>query len=238
VKLAIVIPAYNESDRFDTSNLNRIFELTTFRTRIYIINDGSTDGFPDKIKTFIENYPHLDVVLSSFQKNMGKSEALRFGCNLAIADGFEFIAIADADFSSPPEDILNLAKKLNQTDYEIILGSRKKNNLNSIEKHFARYISGRLFSVLVQLLFRLDIYDTQCGYKAFRSTENLKNALKTKTTDPWLFDIETLVRMKKIDPDLLFLEIPLSIWIHRDGSKINSKQISKTVVALFKLKLG
>jgi dolichyl-phosphate beta-glucosyltransferase len=237
VKLAIVIPAYNENDRFDTSNLNRLFELTTFRTRIYIINDGSTDGFPDKIKTFIENYPHLDVVLSSFQKNVGKSEALRFGCNLAIEDGFEFISIADADFSSPPEDILNLATNLSLTDYEIILGSRKKNKSNSIEKHFARYISGRVFSLLVQLLFRLNIYDTQCGYKTFRSTENLKDALKTKTTDPWLFDVEILVRMKKNIPDLLFLEVPLSTWIHKDGSKINSKQISRTVIALFKLKL-
>ena len=236
MKLAVVIPAFNENDRFDTSNLKRIFELTTFSTRIYIINDGSTDGFPEKIKKFIKNNPHLDVVLSSFEKNVGKSEALRFGCNLAIEDGFECISIADADFSSPPEEVLNLAKKIKSTNYEIILGSRKKNISNKIEKHFARYISGRLFSALVQVLFKLDIYDTQCGYKAFRTSDNFKIALKTKTRDPWLFDIEIIVRMKKTNPKRLFLEVPLAEWIHRDGSKINSNQIRRTVLALFKLK--
>lgn len=238
MKLAVVIPAFNECDRFDTSNLIRIFELTSFDTRVYIINDGSTDDFPNKIKLFIKDNSQLDVVLANLPKNVGKSEALRFGCNLAISDNFDYITIADADFSSPPEEILNLATKLSTSNIDIILGSRKKNSSNSIERHFARYISGRLFSVLVQLLFRLNIYDTQCGYKAFRSTENLKNVLKIKTTDPWLFDIEIIVRMKKNDPELHFLEIPLSTWIHRDGSKINSKQISKTVIALFKLKLG
>lgn len=236
MKLAVVIPAFNENDRFDTTNLNRIFELTTFCTRIYIINDGSTDGFPEKIEKFIENNPHLDVVLSSFKKNVGKSEALRFGFNLAIEDGFEYISIADADFSSPPEEILSLAKKLSLSNYEIILGSRKKNFKNKIEKHFLRYISGRLFSALVQVLFKLDIYDTQCGYKAFRTSDNLKMALMTNTSDPWLFDIEIIVRMKKTNPKILFLEVPLGEWIHKDGSKINSKQIRRTVIALFKLK--
>jgi hypothetical protein len=111
-----------------------------------------------------------------------------------------------------------------------------KTGSNDIQGNIFRFSTGRLFSFLVQILFHLNIYDTQCGFKVFRNSNELRKAMNQKIIDPWLFDISILIRMKKYKQKVNYLEIPLQNWVHKEGSKINILQMCRSAILLFKLR--
>ena len=234
-ELAIVIPAYNESARFDFEKLQILGQNGKFITRIYIVNDGSTDDFSIKVLNFINKNEENYVELLQMESNRGKSEALRHGCKIAVQNGHKIITIADADFSSPPKEILGLAEILSLSDLDIVLGSRIRQENNNIKSNIFRFIQGKFFSHMVQFFFSLNLKDTQCGYKAFRNTTALRDALETKFQDQWLFDIEIILRMKTTSRELRYLEVPLKTWVHQEGSKIKMRHIFKTLISLITL---
>ena len=54
------------------------------------------------------------------------------------------------------------------------------------------YYLGRLFATLASTLLDVRIYDTQCGAKIFRSTDDLKIVLSKPFLSSWIFDVELI----------------------------------------------
>jgi glycosyltransferase involved in cell wall biosynthesis len=61
LKIAIVIPAYNE-EKLIALTLQSLVEQTVLPDQVIVVDDSSTDKTADVVKTFVEKYPWIQLV--------------------------------------------------------------------------------------------------------------------------------------------------------------------------------
>ncbi|GAB3219720.1 glycosyltransferase family 2 protein [Algoriphagus aestuariicola] len=99
--VSIIIPVYNKAD-IVRETLESALAQTYSNTEIVLVNDGSTDGSLDILKTYARDFPEKIQLVT--QKNSGVSQATNKG--IQVAKG-EFIQFLDADDLLFPEKIEN-----------------------------------------------------------------------------------------------------------------------------------
>lgn len=113
----IIIPAYNEED-----NIVAVVEEITANFPQYdyiVINDGSTDATRKVCANKGINLLDLPV-------NLGLSGAIRSGMKYANYYGYEYVVQLDGDGQHSPEYINDMLKCMEQTQADIVIGSRYK----------------------------------------------------------------------------------------------------------------
>lgn len=212
IPLSIVIPAFNEEKRLEKS-LKRILECAIIEPEeIIVVDDGSRDRTCDILLKAKEKIPNLKVLKN--EKNEGKGSALKKGV-LCAREDVPYLLITDADLSTPPEEIKRFFPFLN--DYAILIGSRGLDR-SFIKKRQPLYRErmGIIFNKMVQFLFLPGIYDTQCGFKLFK-TSVAKEVFKEIKLKGFTYDVEVLIlaRIKGFK----FKEVPVE-WYHEEESKV------------------
>lgn len=153
-KICAVIPFYNEEKTIS----DIITRTLKFVDTVIAIDDGSTDNSYDIISA-IKN-----VVLLKHKKNEGKGRALKTGFEASIQNNFDLTLTLDADMQHPPEEIPKFLEAL--SSYDMVIGNR----LNHISPMpVLRILSNKLSSSLLSLKAGEKIYDSQCGYRGFRT---------------------------------------------------------------------
>lgn len=106
-RLIIVIPAYNEEENIENvvSQWHPIVEKTGADSRLFIINDGSTDHTQEKLESLQEKYPQLRTVK---KQNQGHGATILYGYRCAIAEGADYIFQTDSDGQTVPEEFWKL----------------------------------------------------------------------------------------------------------------------------------
>ena len=97
----IIIPIYNEIDSIFNLVDEILAEFKSSLPEIIIVDDGSTDNFKNKIKTFKKK----PFTVFYHKKNMGKCKAMLTGVKKAKNP---FICILDGDGQNPPYEAKNL----------------------------------------------------------------------------------------------------------------------------------
>ncbi len=224
MKNAIVIPSYNEAERLDFNKFND-FLLENPDYLVCFVNDGSKDNTLALIQNFCTKYKNATVY--DMPQNGGKAEAVRSGVNYVIENfSVDQIGFMDADLSTSFKEYKRLSQKLEaNSDLKIVFGSRQEGEDSNIERTLFRDIASKSVSLLIRSILRLPIHDTQCGAKIFR-TQTARYCFKDSFITRWLFDVEIFVKMKELYSNKVMnnmLEVPLTEWIHVDGSKISLK---------------
>lgn len=218
-KSAIIIPCYNEAARIRKDRLVD-FLRTRPDTRLYFVNDGSTDQTGNLLQDFISG-TGISASLTNLKKNEGKGGAVRAGVLAALEDGgFDFIGYLDADLSTTPEEFYEMYQWAINNNLDYIFGSRVRMQGHTIKRNAFRHAAGRLVTTLIDRRFRLGIYDTQCGAKWFSSaccSVLFREPFKTR----WLFDVELFLRIRQLLPEAKGFEYPLKNWENEKGSKIS-----------------
>jgi len=115
----------------------------------------------------------------------------------------------------------------------VALGSRVRLLGRRIERSPWRHYLGRIFATLGSLALRLDVYDTQCGAKAFSRHPALLRALDEPFQSRWAFDLELLQRLLRDPHDPLgardFVEVPLRRWHDAKGSKLRPSGMARAL---------
>jgi glycosyltransferase involved in cell wall biosynthesis len=148
-----IIPFYNEKE-----TLNTVLEETAkFVDYIIAVNDGSNDNLylEERKKSFVE--------IIDLDKNFGKGKALSVGFEKAISSGFDYMITLDADLQHEPNYIPELIYNLKL--YDIVIGNRL-NNLQTMP--LQRRLSNKLTSLLLTVKTGQEIFDSQCGFRAYR----------------------------------------------------------------------
>ena len=105
---SIVVPVYNEVESLDELLLSVSAAMPPGHDyEIVFVDDGSTDGSFQKLKTLAESRP--GVRLFSFRRNLGKSAALT--CGFQHAAG-RWIVTLDADLQDDPLNIAMMHEHL------------------------------------------------------------------------------------------------------------------------------
>jgi dolichyl-phosphate beta-glucosyltransferase len=215
--LTIVIPAYNEKDRIQSS-LNRVLEYFNRRAipfELIVVDDGSEDNTA-QIADSTENPGAHCVRLKVLRNNgnRGKGYSVRRGMLAALG---QYGLFSDTDLSTPIEEYAKLEVEVVNGAHQIAIGSRDvEGSKVEIHQSWIRENGGKLFNRLVRMLVRLPFHDTQCGFKLFDMRH--KEALfGRQRIEGFGFDVELLTIANKLG--LSAKEVPV-VWRHASGSKI------------------
>jgi dolichyl-phosphate beta-glucosyltransferase len=223
----VVVPCFDEERRLDVP---RILGLCDTRTQVLFVDDGSRDGTRALLQRHLGPRAHL----LALDANVGKGEAVRRGLLEAIERGAGAVGYLDADLSAPPPEMQRLLAALDEhPGVDVVLGSRVQLLGRHIRRRAPRHYLGRLFATAASLLLQADVYDTQCGAKAFRVTPALRAAVAEPFLSRWAFDVELLARLRfGVDgaaplPMSAFLEVPLHAWHDVGGSKLDVRAMTQ-----------
>ena len=233
--LSIIIPLYNEESRLKES----LYTLITFlsnrnkkKIETIFVSDGSTDNTNDLIHFFIlKNKKKYNLKLIKYKKNIGKGYAIKKGI---MSANHEWQLICDADMSVNVNQFQSwYKKKLIKNKNVAYFGSRNHKNSKIITTIKRRYF-GLIFIYILKFLFKIQIEDTQCGFKVFHKNYSSKVFRKLKSYR-FAFDVEIILILQK--NNIHINELPLK-WIHKKDSKLNLiKDIPIMLYDLLKIKL-
>lgn len=156
-KLSIVVPVFNEEGNI--ANLHKeIVQVCTdneYDYEIIFVNDGSTDKTDSICRTLVP------LKYIRMRKNFGQTAALDAGIKAATGD---YIVTMDGDGQNDPADIPDMMAVLENSNYDVVSGWRKKRN----DTFMKRFIS-RGANVLRYLLVHDGIHDSGCSLKVYRA---------------------------------------------------------------------
>ena len=160
--LSIVIPLFNESDSIFELNkkINEIISNSNIDVEIIYVDDGSKDDSWKKIADISEE--NQNIIGLRFLKNYGKSMALSAG--FSYAKGSVVITM-DADLQDDPNEIIPLYNMVQNEDYDLVSGWKKKRYDSFIFKN----LPSKFFNYVVRNISKIIIHDFNCGIKAYKN---------------------------------------------------------------------
>lgn len=117
MKLSIIIPVYNELKTLEKI-INKIINLKKIDKQIIVVDDGSTDGTQQLIKSKIASKVSKVIY---HKNNKGKGAAIKTAQKYLKGD---YVLIQDADLEYDPRDYFKLLKPLIQGSSSVVYGSR------------------------------------------------------------------------------------------------------------------
>lgn len=143
VKVAIVIPAFNESEAI----MSVVGGISDYGTAI-VVDDGSTDGTGRLAQ-------NAGAFVVTHEVNCGYDAALASGLARAMTEGFDVAITVDGDGQHDPSRINGVLHEL-EDGADLVVGVRDR---------FQR-VSESLFSYVANVLW--GISDPLCGLKGYR----------------------------------------------------------------------
>jgi glycosyltransferase involved in cell wall biosynthesis len=213
--LLLLIPAYNEERRIgpvlrDYASYFQQHYQGQFQ--LVVVLNGCTDNTLGVVRRVALDYPAVSAL--EFAEAIGKGGALIEGLRLApLAD---LIGYVDADGATPPHAFHDLVKHI--ADVDCVIGSRwLPGAVLHVEQSSHRRFASRVFHLIVQCLFRMNLRDTQCGAKVMRreAVEKVHSSLRIADM---AFDINLLYSLKRASYRIR--EVPTE-WTDKIGSKVS-----------------
>ncbi|MDO8466749.1 MAG: glycosyltransferase family 2 protein [bacterium] len=195
MKFSVIIPAYNEKDTLPVI-LERVQKQKP--TEIIIVDDASTDGTEEFLKT----YQAKNVKIIRHQQNSGKGAAVHTGIKNATQ---EVILIQDADLEYDPEEYEKLLNPIESGLADVVYGSRFIGSSPHRVMLFWHFTGNRFLTLLCNIAANLNLTDMETGFKAFR-----KKALDSITLEETDFGFEPEVTIKLAKRGWKFYEVGIS----------------------------
>lgn len=218
MEVSIIVPAYNAEETI----LARLEDLKSVMkgSEIIVVCNGCTDK-TNKIARSIKGIKVLE-----FREKLGKGGAIRKGIERA---SYSVIAFIDADNSFYASDMKEMVKGLGK--YGCVIASKwEGKDFVCVEESSKRKFYGRVWNLLVKLLFGLNIKDTQAGMKVFK-----RQFIPEKfVSNGFEFDVELLYGMKKRGARILEYGVRI---LKNKKSTVKRTDILKMLLGLIKIKL-
>ncbi len=221
--ISLIVPCYNEELNIQKGVLDKISNYVKHVPQIkeiIISDDGSTDNSKKIIRS--EYLSQLPLFMLLENEHHGKAQALISAIKKAKG---EYVLFTDIDLATPIEEVEKMVKEI-EKGTDIIIGSRNSHREGApwTRKLLAvGFIFFRNFFIGLK-----DIKDTQCGFKAFRTSHALtiinnlqvfKKAQETHGSSVAAgFDLEFLFLANKYGYSIK--EIPV-IWKHVETKNVN-----------------
>ncbi|NJW54044.1 glycosyltransferase [Salinimicrobium oceani] len=237
--IAIIIPFFNEAERFTVEEYETSFAPYSELTFL-LVNDGSSDGTGHLLNKLALKLSNVQVL--HLEKNQGKAEAVRKGSLKLLDQGkFEFIGYFDADLATPLSQLTLFREAMQNPGNQLWFGSRIKRAGAEILRNPTRHYSGRVIATIVNIfILKIPIYDTQCGAKILTrkiASEVFENPFISR----WFFDIEIVARLQQVysrqELKKMIFEIPLTKWTEKGSTKIRVKDILLIPLHLIKIRM-
>ncbi len=189
MQLTIVIPTYNEVENIRLL-VPVLMDLPCPGLKVLVVDDDSPDGTGPAADELTARYAGRVSVLHRKGK-LGFGSAYIEGFRRAIQDGAEAIGQMDADFSHPPEKIVEMYAALNATD--IVLGSRyvPDGQVDEIWPLWRKALSA-FGNQYARWILRIPVSDVTGGFRLWRRETLANMPLERVRANGYAFQIEML----------------------------------------------
>lgn len=203
--VTIIIPVYNEKSLISTL-LKQVIDSDTspFLKEVIVVDDGSTDGTGDILKEYAQNN---NIKLITHSENLGKASAIKSALKLATGD---VILIQDADLEYSPQDYKRLLNPFSDENTKVVYGSRFLLKTWPTNMKAANWLANKVFTFLVNLLYKAHITDEGTCYKLFR-----RDVIKSIDIKSSNFEFCPEVTAKLLRRGLKIIEVPV-FYMARD----------------------
>ncbi|RLC96762.1 MAG: glycosyltransferase family 2 protein [Chloroflexi bacterium] len=225
MRLSIIIPVYNEIGTI-TEILRRVRAvalavpagysaengtLVRFEREIVLVDDGSTDGTQEYLRT-LEDEP--DIVVIIHERNQGKGAAVRTGLRHASGD---VMLIQDADLEYDPREYPALLQPIVEAHSQVVYGSRFRGGPTKA-MFFWHMLGNRFLTLVTNVLYDTILSDMETCYKVF--TREVAEQLDLKAPG-WGFDPEITAQILKHGYRIYEVPISYSGREFEEGKKIS-----------------
>ena len=204
MKITIIMPTYNEAENLPKM-AEALFNLPLDDLNLLVVDDNSADGTGDIAEKLAKKYPGKLSIIHREGK-LGLGSAYIRGFKHLLAGDSDVIGQMDADFSHPPEKIVELLVALK--DCDVAVGSRYipggsldenwplwRKSLSSFANFYARTILG------------LPIKDTTGAFRLIKRDALKKLPLDRIRSNGYVFQVELAYLKHK--HGLSFKEVPI-----------------------------
>jgi glycosyltransferase involved in cell wall biosynthesis len=208
----VVIPVLNEAHVLEKSvSTVRAFlaASVTWRWRIVIVDNGSTDGTDRVGMRLSETCGDVQFVQLP---QRGRGRALRHAWTQSDAD---IVCYTDVDLSTELEALPQLVHAIRHDGYDLGTGSRLLPGSRTT-RSFKREVISRIYNAFVRLMLWTSFSDAQCGFKAL-SRRVVSEIVPEIKDQAWFFDTELLVLSEKYGYRIKDLPVR---WIEDDDSRV------------------
>lgn len=215
VEVSIVLPAYNEALRIESTverTAAAVREITP-SFEIIIAEDGSNDG-TDKICEALAKKYDFVVHLHSEQRQ-GRGRALN---RAFAASRGQILGYIDVDLATDMKHLKELIQSI-RDGYDFATGSRLLPQSNA-RRPFKRGLASKGFNFLARAMLGGKLHDHQCGFKSFKR-ESLFRLMDSVKDTHWFWDTELLVRAQR--SGFSVKEFPVD-WKHGGATKVDLKR--------------
>ena len=202
---------------------------------IIIVDDGSTDKTPERIKDFITKYTGSVKISTIFKnKNQGKGAALKDGFSKSTGD---IVLVQDADLEYNPDDYPIMLEPFLKNAADVVYGSRFISNRPHRVLYFWHYQINLFLTVLSNMLTNLNLTDMETGFKAFKG-ELIRKIANKLESHRFGFEPEVTARIAKIK-ELKIYEVGISYSgrTYSEGKKIGWRDGVKALWEIIKYNL-
>jgi dolichol-phosphate mannosyltransferase len=229
----VVIPTYNERENIE-SIIRTVFSLEK-AFDILIVEDNSPDGTAKTVKQLMEEFPQR-LFIHERKGKMGLGTAYIAGFQWALIQGYDYIFEMDADFSHPPEKLLNLYAACKE-NADMAVGSRYVNGkISVVNWDMKRVLMSYYASKYVRFITGMNIGDCTAGFACYRRELLEKIKLDKVQFVGYAFQIEMKYTAYKLGSKIV--EVPIIFTDRVKGqSKMSMKIFKEAFFGVFSLKL-
>jgi len=230
-KLSIIIPVYNEANTINSilDEIDKVVLIEGIKKEFIIVNDYSTDNTKDRIVTYKNNNPHLDILYIEHEANRGKGAALHTGINNATG---EYLIIQDADLEYDPREYNQLLKPVLGGFADVVYGSRFMGSNPHRILFFWHSIGNKFLTFFSNMFTNLNLSDMETCYKLFRS--DLIKGLDLQE-ERFGFEPEVTAKISRIK-NIRIYEVGISYYgrTYEEGKKIGWRDGVRAIYSIIK----
>lgn len=220
MQTTVVVPTYNEAENLPRL-VSALFNLPLAGLRLLVVDDNSPDGTGEIAEQLAPQYTGRIQVLHRAGK-LGLGSAYLQGFALALEQGAEAVAQMDADFSHPPDKLVELHTALQ--DCSVALGSRyiPGGRLDERWPLWRRALSG-FGNLYARTILNLPMRDVTGGFRMWRRSTLESMPLERVRSNGYVFQVEMAYVAHRLGST--FAEIPIYFADRRWGQSKMSLRI-------------
>ena len=227
MKLSIIIPCFNEIKTIEKI-IDKIVDLKDLDKEIIVIDDYSTDGSRELLKTnLIQKIDHL--ILN--EKNYGKGFCIIQAKSKISGD---IVIIQDADLEYDPNDYYELIKPITMKKTNVVYGSRvlgKKRYVGNSYISISRIFFNHILTILSNILNSQNLTDAHTCYKVVK-----REIFDNIDLEEFSFSFcpELTTKLSKLNEKIFEIPINYVGREYNEGKKIKLKDGFIAIKALIK----